>query len=103
MTDPLQNKELVPDRARELFNDFVKTASRGYSNEDVAGAAINLLINAIRQEQASRSGAEQNFNERFGRAKEMLLAHYDSVTGRRRSVFPFHQKIEMPIIDFRGK
>ena len=33
----------------------------------------------------------------FGRGKTILLDHYDAVTGRRRSVFPFTQQVKMPL------
>jgi hypothetical protein len=60
----------------------------------VIGAAVNLLVNAIRQNVETRSGAERVFDELFGRAKNILLEqHYDPVTGKRRNIFPFTQHV----------
>ena len=59
--------------------------------------AVNLLGNAIRQSVPYRKQAEAIFDELTGNAKTLLLdKHYDAVTGKRRSVFPFTQVIEAP-------
>jgi hypothetical protein len=44
--------------------------------------------------------AEARFDEISGRTKQLLLDHYDGA-GNRRSVFPFHQVIEVPHFDGR--
>jgi hypothetical protein len=84
-----------PAKQKALFDAMVNTC-HGQSSDVVAGAAVNLLINAIRQAEPNRAMAERAIDEMFGRAKSLLFEHYDSVTGKRRSVFPFTQVIEMP-------
>lgn len=103
--DPLRNeldplRRSGPDQALELFRAFSKVA-HGFSAEDVISAATNILVNGIRQSYDRRPGAEARYDELFGRTKSMLLSHYDSVTGRRKSVFPFNQEIRME--HFRDK
>lgn len=95
--DPLRNnkdplRKSGPDQQLELFRKFAAVA-HGFGVDDVLGAAINMLVNGTRQAHADRSHAEAAFNERVGKAKQMLLDHYDSVTGKRRNIFPFTQHI----------
>ena len=60
------------------------------------GAAINILINVIRQMEPTRKEAEARWDMLFGRGKTLLLdRHYDSVTGRKKTIFPFTQQISM--------
>lgn len=92
-TDPLKN---LPAQEKHLFDMFTSMAS-GQNLDVVMGVCINVLINAVRQNYATRESAEQKFNELFGRGKEMLLAnHYDTVTGRRRTVIPHTQVVRAP-------
>jgi hypothetical protein len=91
--DPFKS---LPVQEKRLFDLFGRAAI-GAPLDAVMGACINMLINAIRQNFPTRKDAEQKINELFGRAKQLLLAnHYDSVTGRRRSVIPHDQIIRMP-------
>lgn len=91
-TDPLVG---LPEQERVLFEAF-NNASRGRSYDAVLGAAINVIINAVRQIEAERSKAEARYNELFGKGKTILLdKHYDSVTGKRRNVFPHTQVVKM--------
>jgi hypothetical protein len=95
VSDPLQH---LPGQEKVLFERFT-TFSKGMPLESVMGAAVNVLINAIRQNYALRAAAEQKIDELFGRAKQLLLAnHYDTVTGRRRSVIPHDQILHMPYV-----
>lgn len=89
----------TPDNQRELFNRFSREAN-GFANEDAIGAAANILINAIRQSQPTRAQAEARFNELFGRSKQVLLDHYDSL-GRKRGIFPYNQVIEASLFNAR--
>lgn len=82
-----------PDQQRELFMMFAKV-SNGYSSEDVIGAAINLLVNGIRQAHATRDKAILSMDEKMAKAKEILATHYDSA-GRKNGIFPFHQIIKV--------
>jgi len=93
-SDPLKN---LQGQEKMLFDLFTQAAS-AKNLDAVMGAAINVIVNAIRQTHAKRSDAESKIDELFGRAKQMLLAnHYDSVTGLRRNVFPHTQVITMPM------
>lgn len=92
VSDPLRN---LQGQEEMLFRIFSQ-ASVGKNADAVMGAAVNVLINAIRQNYPTRDGAEQKIDELFGRGKTMLLAnHYDSVTGKRRSVIPHTQIVRM--------
>lgn len=95
--DPLRNN--APFSGKELFNRFSKAAD-GFPTDAAVVAAGNILLNALRQTNATRAEAEKAFNELFGRLKQTLLDHYDS-TGKRRPIFPFHQTIEVPLMRFR--
>jgi hypothetical protein len=70
---------------------------KGHGYDEVISAAFNLVINAIRQKNDSRMGADAEYREKAGKAGQLLLDHYDAVTGRRKSVFPFTQYVEMPV------
>lgn len=96
--DPLRQG---PNAERELFTRFSGAAS-GFPMDAAIGAAANILLNALRQNNASRRQAEAAFDELFGKLKSILVGHYDGV-GRRRSVFPHHQVIEVPLINMRSK
>ena len=95
-SDPLNQR---PDAERELFTRMSQLSS-GFPHEAVVGAAANVLLNAIRQNKATRQQAELAFDELFGKLKAILVDHYDGA-GRRRSVFPHPQTIEMPMIRFK--
>jgi hypothetical protein len=92
--DPLLG---LPEQERLLFNAF-KQASAGKNVDAVLGAALNIIINAIRQMEPTRAEAEARYDALFGRAKTLLIdRHYDSTTGRRKTIFPFTQSVKMPL------
>lgn len=92
VSDPLKN---ISGQEELLFQQFTHM-SMGKNLDAVMGAAVNVLINAIRQTYPKRADAEAKIDQLFGRGKQMLLAnHYDSVTGLRRNVFPHTQVIRM--------
>lgn len=93
MNDPLKSSD---NREQQLFLQIAEIM-HGVSLEMARSIAVNLFINTIRQSVPYRKDAEAIFDELTGRAKTMLLdGHYDSVTGRRRTVFAFTQVIEPP-------
>lgn len=97
--DPLT--KVGAEGQQELFQSLV-SSSAGHPKDDVINAAVNLLINAVRQHCSTRAVAEKTFDEIVGRAKSLLLdAHYDAATNKRRNIFPFHQVIEMPLMDLK--
>jgi predicted ATPase len=88
--DPLLG---LPEQERLLFNAF-KQASAGKNVDAVLGAALNIVINTIRQIEPTRKEAEARYDALFGRAKTLLIdRHYDSVTGKRKTIFPFTQVV----------
>lgn len=89
--DPLKG---LPEQERMLFEVF-KNASAGKNVDAVIGASINMLINVIRQMEPTRVEAEARWDMLFGRGKSLLIdRHYDTVTGKRKTVFPFTQVIK---------
>jgi hypothetical protein len=87
----------LPEQERLLFDAF-KQASAGKNVDAVYGAAINIIINAVRQMEPTRKEAEARYDMLFGRGKTLLLdRNYDSVTGRRKTIFPFTQSVKMPL------
>lgn len=98
--DPLHKSG--PEGEKELFR-ALSEAANGYPAELVVGAAANVLVNAIRQSQPTRSGAADALDRLVARIRGLLLGqHYDAL-GNRRNVFPFHQVIEAPFVDARKK
>lgn len=94
IADPLLRN--ITEQQRLLHTEFQRLAAN--KNVDaVIGAAINILVNAIRQQEPFRAGAEARWTMFMGRGGTILLDHYDSVTGRRRTIFPFTQQVVMPI------
>lgn len=85
-----------PDQQRSLFDAFSHAAGQ-HPVEDVIGASVNMLVNAIRQTYPQRNMAEARWLDLAGRIRELMLSHYDSVTGRRKSIFPFDQIISVPL------
>jgi hypothetical protein len=86
------------DAGRALF-DMMQRAANGFGRDDVINAAVNILVNVIRQEHGNRAAAEARYNELAAKTKGLLMAHYDSVSGKRRSVFPFTQHIHAVRVD----
>jgi len=89
------------DNGRELFTRMSAVAT-GFPREHVVAAATNLLINAIRQDKATRQEAEIAFNELFGRSKQVLLDHYD-IGGRKKGIFPYDQVIRPDFFQSKNK
>lgn len=96
--DPLLKAD---DAQRELFTRLT-AAANGFQHDHVIGAAANLLLNAIRQQHATQRVALDSFDQLMARFREVLAEHFDGF-GRRRNVFPFHQRIEVPLFDARPK
>lgn len=93
--DPL--KRAGPDAARELFRRL-SVDCNGFCRDDVLTAAANLIINGLRQQHGDRASAEREFDALFGRSKQVLVDHYDSL-GRKRGIFPYDQHIHLPLVD----
>lgn len=95
--DPLNRSHV---NQRELFDKFVRTAG-GFTTEHVVGAAINLVVNALRQAHPTQRGALQSFDELAAKTRALLADHYDG-TGSRQNIFPFHQIVEVPLLHKPG-
>ncbi len=92
-----------PEQERALFEALNKCAS-GHDFNVAAGAATNMLANIVRQACPTRQQAERMFDELSGRAKNLLMEkHYDAVTGKRRSVFPFEQRISAALVHWNDE
>lgn len=90
-----------PEAGRVLF-DRLRKQCDGFNRDAVRDAAGNLILNAMRQTYGTWREAETEFNEHYGRMKQALKDHYDNVTGRRHSLFPYTQVIDVPKMDFSG-
>ena len=64
--DPLRKNG--PDQQKLLFDRFTKEAN-GFSTEEVIGAAVNLVLNALRQAHGTRRSAETRFDELNARTR----------------------------------
>jgi hypothetical protein len=91
-SDPLLKSG--PPAGQVLLERFA-AAANGFPNEAVVDAAVNVLINVIRQQVPKRTHALAYFDELFGKCKTVLAAHYDAVTGARRNIFAHTQHIVM--------
>ena len=105
--DPLRNekdplRKAGPMQQQELFRRFT-AAANGFSMEDVIGACMNLLVNAVRQSNPTWPQASARYDEWMGRFKSVLSNHFDTVTGKRRSIFPFNQTVQMDHFDAGDK
>lgn len=88
--DPLHAQA---DAGKELFERFAKAAN-GFPAELAITAALNILINAVRQANPSQQKALAAFDEAVARTRGVLAEHYGT-TGERRNIFPFHQVMQM--------
>jgi hypothetical protein len=96
--DPLRKAATANEQ--ELFREVGRTLNAAPA-EMVSGIAVNLLVNVLRQQHASKHAAERAFDEVTAKAKSLLLDQHYDLTGRRRNVFPFHQVVQMPRFDAR--
>jgi hypothetical protein len=86
-----------PERQRYLFETWSKVAD-GFSAQDVIGAAVNVLANAIRQSCVSYHGTygAQALGERIkADISRLITEHYDVITGKRRNTFAHTQHVIM--------
>lgn len=98
--DPLPKS--IPNAGAVLMQKMSEV-SDGFSADAVVDAAANMVLFMLRQVYADRQTAEARFDELMGRSKTILLSHYDSVTGKRRNIFPFKQNVQMPLVHFKDR
>ena len=89
--DPLLR---VGDTYQKALLERLGKEASGFSAEAVIGASINLLVNVLRQSYSNRQAAEVRYDELVGKTKAILLEHYDSVTGKRKSNFAYTQTVQ---------
>jgi hypothetical protein len=94
--DPI-NK--VPTGSVALFEQFSRVA-HGYPADNVMDAALNVIVNVLRQTHDTRDKAGLSYDEFTTKAKSHLMECYDS-TGRKKGVYPYHQIIRVPFSDLR--
>ncbi len=96
---PLDPFQKISEQQQLLFKRFTGVA-HGFANAEVAGAALNILVNSIRQNAHSRVKAQQAMDQYVEQARNMLAEHYNG-HGRKKGIFPYHQVIAVPHwIDF---
>ena len=88
--DPLH--KLTSPQGKELFRKFGEVAN-GFSTDQVIDAAMNLLINVVRQAASTRDQAEKIIDTLNYQAKYNLLEHHYDNTGKRKNIFPFTQGV----------
>lgn len=94
--DPLN--AAAPPAGAELLRRMAQQCD-GFSFDDAAGAAANMLINVLRQQHATAGAAEDAFDQIVARSKEVLLGqHYrPGRSGARiQGTFAFRQGIVVP-------
>lgn len=88
--DPIY-KQNDADRVKFLMAKWGEIANE-FSYEDVINAGLNMTIVALRQKHKRWEGAEIEWNDIAGKAKQVLKDHYDSF-GRIKGIFPFTQHL----------
>ncbi len=98
--DPLITR--TPDAGLDLLRLLINTIEQNgpWQYYHINNAAANLLVRMMRVEHPTRAAAEKAFDEIAGRAKQLLLDHYDG-GGRKPGQFPFPQLITMDRLDAR--
>jgi hypothetical protein len=91
--DPLT---MCAEPARELLYRFGKIAD-GFNADDVVNAALNVVINQLRQIYPDKKDAGEAVDRLIAKTRQALDDHYFA-NGARRSIFPFHQVIEVPFL-----
>lgn len=94
-SDPLPKN--LPDYGRELFDRFGKAAD-GFASDAIISAAINLLVQVMRENYGKRDEVERRIDELAAKWKELTFRFYDPVTNRRRSNIPFTQRVTPPTL-----
>lgn len=84
------------DKEKEVFLAFTRLCeTNGLSHDEVVSIATNVVVNAIRQSWDSRVGAFEASGRVTTAMCDLLDKHYDSVTNKRRNIFPFEQRVQV--------
>jgi hypothetical protein len=95
MKDPLFEAVENAPNAKEVWDVLTKRIEN-MPMDQVYTIAINLIVQGIRMSVPYRGQAEFIVDDLFGRTKGIVLAHYDSVTGKRKALFPYTQLMQPP-------
>lgn len=97
--DPLHDR---PASSCELFARVAGLAD-GFPRDAVIDVALNLLVNAVRQQAETAAAASDALDAYTTAARRLLLErhYYPGCSGRRRGVFPFTQVIDLPFLGKR--
>jgi hypothetical protein len=96
--DPLLQAVENAANLKELWEALNKSMEGKIPIDQVYTLAVNLIVHGIRMTTPSRAGAEFVVDDLFRRAKTLALAHYDSVTGKRKVLFPYTQMVQAPFV-----
>ena len=104
--DPLRNPKdpllaAGSQAEHELFRAICRLCA-GFPQDVVRNVAGNLLINSIRQDKAQWPQAEAEMSEQLNRLMGLLKSHYDTVSGRKKGVFPYDQTINVPLLKMKN-
>jgi hypothetical protein len=91
-SDPLLK---LPEK--ELF-EALSRLCHGHSAGEVACAALNLVVNSIRQAQPTLKHASVALDEVVARTRGVLASHYDA-NGRKKGIFPYDQVLSATRFD----
>lgn len=101
LRNPLDPLNEQPDADKKLFRLLARNC-HDVPAPVVASASANLIVNAIRQQCASRKNALDAFDAVATKARAILADHYDGA-GKRRNVFPFSQVVDIPFVPTENK
>jgi hypothetical protein len=96
MKDPLLQAVESANGIKEIWDALNKSMEGKIPIQDVYTLAVNLIVHGIRMTTPYRGQAEFVVDDLFRRAKNLTLEHYDSVTGKRKVLFPYSQMIKAP-------
>ena len=96
MKDPLIEAVEKAANVVEIWDALNKAMEGKIPIDHVYTLAVNLIVHGIRMTTPSRAGAEFVVDDLFRRAKNLALGHYDSVTGKRKVLFPYSQMVKAP-------
>jgi len=96
MKDPLIEAVENATDLKDLWDALNRAMEGKIPIDQVYTLAVNLIVHGIRMTTPSRAGAEFVVDDLFRRAKNLTLGHYDSVTGKRKVLFPYSQMIKAP-------
>src|SRR5215467_1675347 len=96
MKDPLIEAVENAAGVKQIWEALNRAMDGKIPIHEVYMLAVNLIVHGIRMTTPQRREAEFVVDDLLRRAKNLTLEHYDSVTGKRRVLFPYSQMIKAP-------